>query len=297
MSGIDFDGSLAPADATTLTIASGVITVIQVKHIIAAQTGTTDDLDTINVDSTIGAGYEGIIILKADAGDTITLKHETGNISLPGGFDINLTGEALLIMVDNGTNWVPSYWQPAASVLVDSGQETSDAATVNVTGWTDPGFTISKLVLEVWGLETDRAAQFFDNVLIQFNADTAAGSYNTGHTGGNSDAAFSADVVGTIAGIQLLTAAAAANSDAGCFGFFTLTIWYPGNTSEKTHCSWECHLRAETDNEYADAWGSGHWETTDAITAILFKPENGTTFLVGGANEPSELNWRLTANR
>jgi hypothetical protein len=92
-------------DATTLTIASGVVAVTQTKHIIAAETGTTDDLVTITALSNTSTGYSEKILLKADTGDTITIKHGTGNILLGSGSDFSLSGNILLALVYDGTNW------------------------------------------------------------------------------------------------------------------------------------------------------------------------------------------------
>lgn len=61
-------------DATTKTIASGVITPDKSLHIIAAETGTTDNLDTIT------AVNKSLLFLKADSGDTITIT-TSGNVT------------------------------------------------------------------------------------------------------------------------------------------------------------------------------------------------------------------------
>lgn len=100
-------GSFAPAAATTLTLDTGAVTVSQVRHILAAEAGVTDDLDTITVDSTIASGYGGVVILKADSGDTITVKDGTGNIVTGNNADIVLAGDARLVLEYNGSNWVP----------------------------------------------------------------------------------------------------------------------------------------------------------------------------------------------
>jgi len=101
--------ALAFDAATTLTIATGVVTVTQSEHIIAAETGTTDDLDTITVGivDLTGAGntYRPHLHITADTGDTITLKHGTGNLDFVGGLDVVLTPGAWLLLRYNGTNW------------------------------------------------------------------------------------------------------------------------------------------------------------------------------------------------
>ena len=105
MTGLDLDGSFAPANATTLTITTGAVTVSQMRHIIAAESGTSDILTTINVDSTIASGYGGILILQADTGDTITIDDAADNIFTGNNADIILTGDARLIVEQVGTNF------------------------------------------------------------------------------------------------------------------------------------------------------------------------------------------------
>jgi hypothetical protein len=102
--------SLAIVPSTALTIASGVITVSQFDHVVSAQTGVTDDLDTISPSgytklSAMGVTYRPFLCLIAAAGHTITLKHATGNLDLPGDADIDLTDDLVFYLKYNGTNW------------------------------------------------------------------------------------------------------------------------------------------------------------------------------------------------
>lgn len=99
------DGTLARtvlhiAAATLLTIASGVIVVTRSFHIVAAETGTTDDIDTITAERN-----QTFLVLKADTGDTITVKNGTGNIALPSG-DMTISGDQAMLLFYDGTNWV-----------------------------------------------------------------------------------------------------------------------------------------------------------------------------------------------
>ena len=140
---LEFNGSLALAEATTLTIATGVVTVNQVKHIIAAESGTTDDLVTITVDSSIGAGYEGILILQADTGDTITLKDGDGNFTSGNNADLILEGDARVVLEYSGSSWIPlnniaqvsaftiTNWNEDVALDCDS---TSDGELADVLG-------------------------------------------------------------------------------------------------------------------------------------------------------------------
>ena len=287
------------ADPTTLTIASGSVTQTQGFHILAAETGTADTLDTIVPLAFASAGttYRQELWIIADTGDTITLGHQTGNISLPGGFAISLTSATPLKIIHNGTYWMPSYFEPAASVVILSGQKTSNAATVAITGWTNPGWTPSEFELVVTGLEDDRAATYQDAILVTFNGDATATNYNSYYVGGAADAVASSDITGTLAGIYCASCCAAVNSDAGVFGLLRLRIRLPLGTSGKKHVEYEGKVMSETNNEYAMATGGGHWESTAAITSITLTPQNGTTFEVGGANEPVTLDWVLKAHR
>ena len=93
------------------TIASGVITPAQELVTVAAESGTADDLDTINTSgftqlTDAGVTYLPSIVIQADAGDTITVKHNTGNIALFGGVDIAITGNQALRLLWNGSRWV-----------------------------------------------------------------------------------------------------------------------------------------------------------------------------------------------
>jgi hypothetical protein len=97
---IDAIKSKINIDSTSeLTISSGAITAVNGAHKLQPQTGTADDLDTING---LTAG-DLIILYVSDAGtDTITFKHGTGNISCAGGADIELSTGAVAAYY-NGT--------------------------------------------------------------------------------------------------------------------------------------------------------------------------------------------------
>lgn len=66
---------------TNLIIASGVVTITRPYHTLEPETGTADDLATVN------GGKDGVIITLRvkDSGDTITVKDGTGNLQLAGG--------------------------------------------------------------------------------------------------------------------------------------------------------------------------------------------------------------------
>lgn len=102
---IDASGNLTanawrlPA-ATTLTEASDAVTITQGYHLIEAETGTTDNLATIN-----GGVAQQLLIIQADTDDTITVKHGTGNIFLNSGTDRAISGKKTLALFYHGSNW------------------------------------------------------------------------------------------------------------------------------------------------------------------------------------------------
>jgi hypothetical protein len=73
--------------ATTLTIASGVITVTQSQHRIDTQSAAaSDDVDTIN-----GFASGDLVFLRSVASArNVVFKHGTGNLNCPGGVDLTL---------------------------------------------------------------------------------------------------------------------------------------------------------------------------------------------------------------
>ena len=109
MNGVINQGTVSLIDATILTISSGVVTAVQCCHAIAAETGTADELDTITIDrselSPASDNYRPLLLITADTGDTITLKHGTGNLDFANGLDLTLTAGAWALLKDNGTNW------------------------------------------------------------------------------------------------------------------------------------------------------------------------------------------------
>lgn len=92
---------------STITIASGVLTVTDSVTVAAAEAGTSDDLDKLAITNT---NEYDLIYLFADTGDTITLKH-TGSLSADGqiqtvsGADETLSETKPTILIRKGTYW------------------------------------------------------------------------------------------------------------------------------------------------------------------------------------------------
>lgn len=90
--------------SSILTISTGAVTLTGAYHVIAAEGGTDDDLDTITQAG--GAKTPQFIVLQADSGDTITLKDGVDNIQTRTGQDIVMTGTIAIALIWDGTQWI-----------------------------------------------------------------------------------------------------------------------------------------------------------------------------------------------
>ncbi|RYD38979.1 MAG: hypothetical protein EOP87_00145 [Verrucomicrobiaceae bacterium] len=125
--------------ASILTIASGAVTATQTLHILAAESGVTDTVDSI------AGGVEGdVLIVRPDSGDAITLADGTS-----GGDNLDLAGQNVLLnstnesvtLIHNGTNWTILAVSPSLLTVDLTGQQTdtwiiaaSDETTDLTTG-------------------------------------------------------------------------------------------------------------------------------------------------------------------
>ena len=95
--------------ATELTIAAGSVTrAVNAGNYFTIDTQADDPSDDLD---TIAGGDEALVIVIRPENDarTIVVKHNTGNILCPGGFDITLDDEekALILVYDNGlAKWI-----------------------------------------------------------------------------------------------------------------------------------------------------------------------------------------------
>lgn len=102
-SSVFFEGALLRLGAPdVVTIASGVAVVTKGFTALAAESGTSDQLDTLTLS---GAGDGDLMLLIADAGDTITV--DDANINLGAATREVGPGGCLLLRYDAvETNWV-----------------------------------------------------------------------------------------------------------------------------------------------------------------------------------------------
>lgn len=105
--------------ASAKTISGGIVsTPTLAQHTITSQSGTADDLDTI------GSSNNTFLFIRATAGHVITARNGTGNITVPGGTNLILSGNiTALLWCEDG------QWSVLGTTL----------ARVNPSGTTDPG--------------------------------------------------------------------------------------------------------------------------------------------------------------
>jgi len=88
--------------STELTISAGVVAVTLVQHSVDTEAdAATDDLDTLG---TSVAGQETFLTLENNA-RVVTLKHNTGDIQLPGGTDLAMSTDGVFHFISDGTDW------------------------------------------------------------------------------------------------------------------------------------------------------------------------------------------------
>jgi hypothetical protein len=93
-----FTGVINFGAPETLTISTGVVTrTSTTSHfVIAAESGTSDDLDTIN-----GGSDGDVIVLSPDSGDTITVRDNIGNLQLASNFSMDNPADKITLIYHN----------------------------------------------------------------------------------------------------------------------------------------------------------------------------------------------------
>lgn len=111
---------------STLTLSGGAIVPTRGSHIIAAESGTTDDCDTITL-TNLRAG--DVVELTPDTGDTITFTSGVGNITTSTGESIVATaGQTVRCKVNSAGNGVVASLVAGVAIL-DEDDFATDSAT------------------------------------------------------------------------------------------------------------------------------------------------------------------------
>lgn len=124
-------GGLQLTDATTLTLATDIITVTQSYHAVDTESAAaTDNLATITAGTGVAAGF--IVVLRAaNVARVVTVQDGTGNLLLSGTCVLGST-DATLTLIYDGTNWrevARSVSSQLTLLKSATGSDTSAAAT------------------------------------------------------------------------------------------------------------------------------------------------------------------------
>ncbi len=205
--------------ASQKTIASGAITAPTLAlHTVAAESGTADDLDTIT------ASNNFFVVLKAKAGDTITIRYGTGNISTPSSGSMTLTGNRIALLWCLGSQWALVGTKRLGNNLTatsdpGSGDDVADGYGVGSL-WVNLTLDRTWLCLDattgtaIW----KPIHQWKNGYSVRAAAATTIGEGVTANIGGTPSGQVSAnDATNTF--MQLTAAATAANYNDGGGGF------------------------------------------------------------------------------
>ena len=103
---ITLDKLIIPQNTTQLLITDGIITVTDTFHSVRVQTGSSDDLETIN------GGVDGqILFIKPYDNNDIVLKNDVDNILCNGGSDVTLnTSRDIAMLIYHSDTWIQLFY-------------------------------------------------------------------------------------------------------------------------------------------------------------------------------------------
>lgn len=128
----------------SVSISSGAATLTKNVAEVSAETGTADDLDTISSPSSGNFRW-----LYPASGDTITIKHGTGNIITPSGADVVMAGNAVYSFMYDGFNWrLEAQIQASGSGDVTGPGSSTDTEIAIYNGTTGKIITTSGVTID-----------------------------------------------------------------------------------------------------------------------------------------------------
>lgn len=267
------DGKIYGASSELTISAGGAVTVTDGYHTIAANSGTADDLDTIN-----GTTAGQLIVIAAASGDTITITSGVGNIVTQTGADIAMSGNQQYQLLNNGTNLVVINFVTGGLMDEITAHTEFSVAAASVDITSIPA-TYASLML-VCGLRSDQVATT-DGLRLRFNADSGA-NYDCALLKASKGGVVVAENLGATAMI-FDAALAGASATANYMGTMIITVHNYASITFPRHVQTSGYIQygATTDDLYHTA-GGGLWDdTASAIDQITLLPENGSNFDLG----------------
>lgn len=184
------------SETTELTIASGAMTIVGMEHTVSSESGTSDTLDTINLNSTLLSALLGLgmlLLLTAKTGHTITLTHQTGSTT----YGIKTTDERDFVMTENKPallrfNPVSTQWNMIGGIsapALASADYSSGAISIKsgIAWLTGAGATTYTLADPATGTDDNKELTIMSTTAQAHKVDNSAGS---GFNGGGGTVDF-----------------------------------------------------------------------------------------------------------
>lgn len=259
-----------------LTIASDAITISRGHHTVDVQSGTTDNLSTINGG---GAGDELILRLPTGSTNVITVKHGTGNIFLSSLGDIIMDSpNRTLRLFYNGTYWTDANFGLSTQRVIRPRTALSVAAAEIVIASIPNYYSYLELLLEL------RTANNATNIQLQFNDDTTVGNYSSSFAGSLENLGNVAFYTASASTFIQLNGIPSGGADTGLLSWLRVQIPRYAITGQKRYVY--AYGPGITGSAFSPSFhqNAGFWtNTAAAISKIKLITSDGTNFAAGSA--------------
>jgi len=267
------DGNIFGASSDLNITIPGAITVTGANHTVSANSGVTDNLDTIN-----GTIEGQVITLAAASGDTITMRDGVGNIVSMTGADVVMSGNQQYELMNNGTNLVitnvidSQFLREEAAHTILGGS----VANIDIQNITAAGASL----LLVIGLRSDRVADA-DGLLVRFNNDSGANYYSITHRQNDVTLASAESLAGT--SLTFLDIMPGANAPANYTGMVIMHIHNYTSITKPRFVHWQGYMQdGNSSGDLFYTYGGGVWlNTAAAINRITLTPNTGPNWSEG----------------
>lgn len=235
--------------STELTISTGAITQTQSWHTIDTEgAAATDDLDTI----TIATDINVLFIRLANNARVVTLKHGTGNLSLPSSTDVTMISNTVYILIYDGSNWnLVNDTASAGSTLpvtdataivkgsIDDTKKMRLEVDTNVTASTTRILTMRDADLDLTDVVTGPATAT-DNAIVRYDTSDGKITQNSGVLIDDSNNITGLSKIETDDHLELTEIAAPATPSTGKVAVYTKTdgkLYIKDDTGTETDCT------------------------------------------------------------
>jgi hypothetical protein len=245
--------------------------------VISAETGTADDLIEIT-----GLGVGDEVILRAAAGHTITVKHNSGSatdkIILYNGADIALSGDKTMKLVKTASGTVVQYVDEMGagggsgdSTWTSIGLVELSSSAASIVFSSIPG-DYDYLVVR-YRFRSDRPSASSDGMLLEFNGDTTDSHYTC--------YGFQANLILVNTTTRSAGRITASSANASEMGYGEVWIEWYAKTDR-----WKNSRQTATLGTSDYMWfATTTWQDTSAITQVTLKPQVGSNFVAGSIAE------------